>query len=105
MVDYIIKSVAEFYKIDVNDLVNGGRERISSEPRHVAAYCIRSFTTLSLPKIAELLGRRNHGTIMYAIRKVDDWRKNPKLNTKAADCIKHIITSIVEDGNERTEKA
>lgn len=91
LTDYIIHSVAKFYGITTDELKYGNRGRRFSEPRHVAAYCLRSFTALSFPKIAEILGNKTHRTIIYAVDKVDDWRKNPILNKKAAECIMYVL--------------
>jgi len=43
--------------------------------RQIAMYLCREMTNLSLPKIGQLFGNRDHTTVMYANRKVADWMK------------------------------
>lgn len=89
--DYIIDTVAAYYKIPREVLMYGNRERRSSEPRQVAAYCIYKFSDKSYPFIAKLFNKRTHQTIMYAVRKVSEWMDNPILNKEAVNCIQCVL--------------
>lgn len=91
LIKYIIHSVAEYYQITDYELCFGGRHRIFSEPRQVAAYCIYRFAEASYPAIAALFGKKSHANIMYAVAKVEEWRDNPALNRKAVRCIQHVL--------------
>ena len=90
---YIIHSVADYYGITEEQLCLGDRRREYSEPRHVAAYCLRSFAGMEYKTIGRLFGGKTHRAIIYAVTKVDDWRKKPILNKKAAECIAYVLTN------------
>lgn len=67
----IMAQTALYFDINVDDLRSPGRSRSLTMPRHIAMYLCRELTELSLPKIAEAFERRDHTTVMSAIRKVD----------------------------------
>lgn len=91
LVKYIIHFVAQYYNIEDKYLLYGNRERKYSEPRQVAAYCLHKFAAMNYCAIARLFGKKSHRTIIYAVAKVEDWRKTPSLNRKAVDCINQIL--------------
>jgi len=66
----IIQSVAEFYDINTQDLVNRCRKKEVVYPRQVAMFLIREELKKSFPFIGEKLGGRDHTTVMYAYEKL-----------------------------------
>ncbi len=66
----IIKTVAEFYDININDLVNRSRKKELVRPRQISMYLIREELSGSYPYIGEKLGGRDHTTVMYACQKI-----------------------------------
>ncbi|MEY4079153.1 MAG: hypothetical protein RIS80_922 [Actinomycetota bacterium] len=71
----IINAVASYYKITVDEIVGNSRTAAIAMARQIAMYLCREMTNLSLPKIGQLFGNRDHTTVMYANRKVADWMK------------------------------
>ena len=70
--DKIIDTVAWVYSISRSELLSRDRSRRVAWPRHVAAYLCRKLTNASLPEIGEVLGGRNHTSVLRAVRSVAD---------------------------------
>ena len=62
--------MCEFYRVSVEDLKGRGRNKEVVTPRQMAMYLLREATGLSLPQIGEVLGGRDHTTVMYSVEKV-----------------------------------
>ncbi|QRV02186.1 chromosomal replication initiator protein DnaA [Arcanobacterium phocisimile] len=67
----IVAQVSNYFNVPLADLKSPTRTRTLTQPRHVAMYLCRELTDLSLPKIAEEFNRRDHTTVMNAVRKVE----------------------------------
>jgi len=70
--DSILREVAEFYSVDLKALQGRGRSRNIVVPRQVAMYLLREETESSLVDIGQLLGGRDHTTVMYGCEKIGD---------------------------------
>jgi len=87
-VDQVLQVVAEFYNVDINDLTGRSRNKEVVLPRQVAMYLLREETDASLPQIGDILGGRDHTTVMYAHEKIaeqietDDNRRREVLAIK-----------------------
>ena len=66
----IIELVAKEWQTSVEALLGRDRSQKIAQPRQVAMYLLRKETNASLPQIGEVLGGRDHTTVMYAIEKV-----------------------------------
>ncbi|MGE5641753.1 MAG: chromosomal replication initiator protein DnaA [Byssovorax cruenta] len=66
----IIELVAKEWQISPEALVGRDRSQKIAQPRQVAMYLLRKETDASLPQIGEVLGGRDHTTVMYAIEKI-----------------------------------
>jgi chromosomal replication initiator protein len=66
----IMLETAKFYSVTIDDLTGQSRSRTLVTARQVAMYLCRELTDLSLPKIGELFGGRDHTTVMHAERKI-----------------------------------
>lgn len=86
----IINDVAGYYGITPGQLIHGDKHRKYSEPRHVAAYMMRTDLKMVFRAIGELLGDKKYSTIMYSVRKVNDWVNMPRLNPDAVKCINQL---------------
>jgi chromosomal replication initiator protein len=66
----IIELVAKEWQVSPEALVGRDRSQKVAQPRQVAMYLLRKETDASLPQIGEVLGGRDHTTVMYAIDKI-----------------------------------
>jgi chromosomal replication initiator protein len=69
-VEQIIEDVAEFYRLDPEILIGRGRSKDISAARQMAMYLAREETGASLPHIGEVLGGRDHTTVMHGWEKI-----------------------------------
>jgi chromosomal replication initiator protein len=70
--DQIVKLVAEAFGITVDQIMARDRTRQVALPRQIAMYLLREEARISLPQIGEVLGGRDHTTVMYACDKVSE---------------------------------
>ncbi|UCR88243.1 chromosomal replication initiator protein DnaA [Mycetocola spongiae] len=68
----IINTTASYFKLSVDDLYGSSRSQAIATSRQIAMYLCRELTNLSLPKIGQLFGGRDHTTVMYANKKIGD---------------------------------
>ncbi|MEY4862458.1 MAG: chromosomal replication initiator protein DnaA [Pseudomonadota bacterium] len=75
-VEFIQKSVADFYKLKVADMYSKRRPANIALPRQIAMYLAKELTQKSLPEIGELFGGRDHTTVLHAVRKITELRQH-----------------------------
>ncbi len=66
----IMAVTAEYFAVTIDDLTGASRSRMLVNARQMAMYLCRELTDLSLPKIGEKFGGRDHTTVMHADRKI-----------------------------------
>ncbi|MGL4340291.1 MAG: chromosomal replication initiator protein DnaA [Rhodoglobus sp.] len=71
----IINHTANYFKLTVDDLYGSSRSQAVATARQIAMYLCREMTNLSLPKIGQLFGNRDHTTVMYANKKITELMK------------------------------
>jgi len=71
----IINHTADYFKLSVDDLYGSSRSQAIATARQIAMYLCRELTSLSLPKIGQLFGNRDHTTVMYANKKISELMK------------------------------
>jgi chromosomal replication initiator protein len=71
----IITHTADYFKLSVDDLYGSSRSQAIATARQIAMYLCREMTSLSLPKIGQLFGNRDHTTVMYANKKITELMK------------------------------
>jgi chromosomal replication initiator protein len=80
-VEFIQKTVADFYKMKIADMYSKRRPANIALPRQIAMYLAKGLTQKSLPEIGELFGGRDHTTVLHAVRKINELRQHrPDLN-------------------------
>ncbi len=90
-VDRIISEVARTMNVTPEDIRSSKRSANVSQARQVSAYVVRSITGLSMKAIGEHFGTRDHSTIVYAIKKVEDMMaKDPSFKGRVNDIIKNV---------------
>ena len=73
-IENIQKTVADFYRVKVTDLLSKKRTRVIARPRQIAMCLARELTQLSLPEIGAAFGDRDHTTVMYACKTIESLR-------------------------------
>ncbi|WP_062205223.1 chromosomal replication initiator protein DnaA [Demequina salsinemoris] len=68
----IIGTTADYFGITMDELTGTSRSRVFVTARQIAMYLCRELTDLSLPKIGEHFGGKDHTTVMYSVKKVED---------------------------------
>lgn len=91
-VPLIMQIVADFYGLRIEDLKAKKRTRSVAFPRQVAMFLTRELTDLSLPKIGDEFGGRDHTTVLHAFDKIlTDLSNDPVLNETVKELRKRII--------------
>jgi chromosomal replication initiator protein len=73
-VENIQKTVAEYFKIRIGDLLSKRRSRSIARPRQIAMALAKELTRHSLPEIGDAFGGRDHTTVLHALRRVRELR-------------------------------
>ncbi|NIV33614.1 MAG: hypothetical protein GWN58_30460 [Anaerolineae bacterium] len=68
--EWIVKEVADHYSLSEDQLTGRSRARAVSVPRQLAMFIIREETDASLPQIGQILGGRDHTTILHGCEKI-----------------------------------
>ncbi len=89
--DSIKKAVCKFYSIKMVDMDSSKRTRILAFPRQIAMYLCRELTDLSLPKIGECFGNRDHTTVLYACDKIGTLIKSDEELRENINTLKNTI--------------
>jgi chromosomal replication initiator protein len=87
-IDNIQRTVAEYYKIKIADLLSKRRNRAVARPRQVAMTLSKELTSHSLPEIGDAFGGRDHTTVLHACRKIAELRGS---STDVAEDYKNLV--------------
>jgi chromosomal replication initiator protein len=68
----VIAQTAAYFGLTIDDLCGSSRSRVLVTARQIAMYLCRELTDLSLPKIGQQFGGRDHTTVMHANRKISE---------------------------------
>jgi chromosomal replication initiator protein len=74
-IDNIQKTVAEYFKIRIGDLLSKRRSRSIARPRQIAMALAKDLTRHSLPEIGDAFGGRDHTTVLHACRRIKALRE------------------------------
>ena len=97
--DAIKDAAAEYFQVSLDQLVDAGKTRQVAHARQIAMYLCRELTELSLPKIGDEFGGKDHTTVMYADRKI---RKEMTENRGTYDEIQELTQVIKNRARTRT---
>jgi len=90
-IDNIQRTVAEYYKLKISDMLSKRRNRSVARPRQVAMALAKEMTHHSLPEIGEAFGGRDHTTVLHACRKV---RELQATNGEICEDLKLLTRSL-----------
>ncbi|HSD37381.1 MAG TPA: chromosomal replication initiator protein DnaA [Rhodocyclaceae bacterium] len=89
--DVIQKTVADYYKLKLSELLSPKRTRNIARPRQIAMYLSKELTPASLPAIGEGFGGRDHTTVLHACRTIAELRlADQQLNHDI-----HVLTQVL----------
>ena len=91
-IDNIQKTVAHYYQMRVVDLNSKKRSRQIARPRQIAMALAKELTELSLPDIGDAFGGRDHTTVLYACRKVEELLQNDERMREDYDKLQKTLT-------------
>ncbi len=90
----IIDQVSRYFNISIEDIKSDKRRSDIVFARQMTMYIIREMTGLSLPEIGKEMGGKNHTTVLYSIRKLEEaMKQDPKTAKIAAELIENIKKS------------
>lgn len=90
-IENIQKTVAEYYKIKVSDLLSKRRNRSVARPRQMAMALSKELTNRSLPEIGDAFSGRDHTTVIHACRKI---KELIKANTDITEDYKNLLRTL-----------
>ena len=88
-IDLIQDVVSSYFNLRVEDLKSQRRTRNVAYPRQIAMYLSRKLTDMSLPKIGEEFGGRDHTTVIHAYEKISE-------NLKTDDSLQSTVNDITK---------
>jgi chromosomal replication initiator protein len=92
-IENIQKTVAEYYKIRVADLLSKRRSRSVARPRQLAMALAKELTSHSLPEIGDAFGGRDHTTVIHACRKIQELKESePRIAEDHANLLRTLST-------------
>ena len=77
-IENIQKTVADYFKIRVGDLLSKKRSRSIARPRQIAMALAKELTNHSLPEIGDAFGGRDHTTVLHGCRRIESLRETDK---------------------------
>jgi chromosomal replication initiator protein len=91
----IMEETASYFTLTTGDLVSKSRSRPLTTARHIAMYIMRECTGLSLVKIGEIFGGRDHTTVLHGIKKVEDEMRARDATFRQVQDVTRIVRSRV----------
>ncbi|GAB6035013.1 chromosomal replication initiator protein DnaA [Galenea microaerophila] len=89
----IQKTVADYYKIRVADILSKRRSRNVARPRQMAMAIAKELTNHSLPEIGDAFGGRDHTTVLHAVRQINKLREEDHRIDEDFNSLIRIITT------------
>ncbi len=90
-IENIQKIVADYYKIRSSDMLSKNRSRTIARPRQIAMALAKELTNHSLPEIGNAFGGKDHTTVLYATRKVNELKET---DSRIAEDYKNLLRTL-----------
>jgi chromosomal replication initiator protein len=92
-IENIQRTVAEYFKMRVADLLSKRRNRSVARPRQIAMALAKELTNHSLPEIGDAFGGRDHTTVIHACRKIAELKRLEERLREDYSNLERILTS------------
>jgi chromosomal replication initiator protein len=92
-VEEIQRKVSEHFNIRLSDMLGPKRARNIARPRQIAMYLAKELTSRSLPEIGRRFGGRDHTTILYGVRKVEEMRATDSQLAEDVELLRRLLQS------------
>ncbi|HZK09958.1 MAG TPA: chromosomal replication initiator protein DnaA, partial [Clostridia bacterium] len=89
--NYIREIVCQHFEVTEQELDSPKRTRSIAYPRQVAMYLIREMTDLSLPKIGEIFGNRDHSTVVHSCDKITKEKETKESTKELLETLKEML--------------
>lgn len=96
----VMTIIAENFSVPIEDLKGHSRRREVSTARQIGMYLMRHHTGLSLPKIGEVFGGKDHTTVMYSCDKIAQLKEN---DTSMAQTLRQLSDRINQASQSRNK--
>jgi chromosomal replication initiator protein len=90
-IENIIKTVCDYFKINVREMLSQRRSRYLVRPRQIAMYLTKNLTSKSLPDIGRGFAGRDHTTVIHSVKTIDKLRGRDEEMSKAIEKLKNKI--------------
>ncbi|HHE75433.1 MAG TPA: chromosomal replication initiator protein DnaA [Desulfobacteraceae bacterium] len=90
-IENIQKIVSDYYKIRASDMLSKNRSRTIARPRQIAMALAKELTNHSLPEIGNAFGGKDHTTVLYATRKVNELKDT---DTRIAEDYRNLLRTL-----------
>ena len=90
-IENIIKTVCDYFKINVREMLSQRRSRYLVRPRQIAMYLTKNLTSKSLPDIGREFAGRDHTTVIHSVKTIDKLRGKDEEMSKAIEKLKNKI--------------
>jgi len=90
-IEQIQKKVSDAYHINVSDMISANKSKLLVKPRQIAMYAAKLLTTSSLVEISKKFGKKDHTTVIHAIKKIEELcNDNPAFQNEINILIKSL---------------
>jgi len=90
-IEYIKKTVCDYFKINVSEMLLRRRSRYLVRPRQIAMYLTKNLTSKSLPDIGREFSGRDHTTVIHSVKTIDKLKGRDEEISKAIEKLKNKI--------------
>ena len=90
-IDEIIRKVTDHYGVNLTDMLSSRRTRSIARPRQVAMYLSKKLTSKSLPEIGRRFGKRDHTTVIHAVKKIEELQSIDNQIAKDIEVLRRML--------------
>lgn len=90
-IDEIIRKVTDHFGVNLTDMLSARRTRSIARPRQMAMYLAKQLTSKSLPEIGRRFGKRDHTTVIHAVKKIEELKAIDSQMAKDLEHLRRIL--------------